>query len=112
MSEDLDQALSGALSPPMENGEVVFEAPWQGRAFGMARTLAQAGAFSWDEFRAQLIRVIGKHDQSQQEKADYQYYDHFLEALEAVLAEKKLLDQQSLAQLVDQLEALPHGHDH
>jgi hypothetical protein len=29
-----------------------------------------------------------------------------------VLAEKKLLDQQSLAQRVDQLEALPHGHDH
>ena len=34
MSEEL--TLTEALAPPMANGEVLFEAPWQGRAFGEA----------------------------------------------------------------------------
>ena len=34
--------LDGRIAPPTANGEVVFEAPWQGRVFGMARLLAEA----------------------------------------------------------------------
>ena len=58
MSEDLD----GTLSPPMVNGEVVFETPWQGRVFGMAKSLADAGLYSWDEFRACLIDEVARWD--------------------------------------------------
>ena len=29
------------MAPPAANGEVVFEAPWQGRVFAMARLLAE-----------------------------------------------------------------------
>jgi nitrile hydratase accessory protein len=109
---DLDSVLPAELAPPMVNGEVVFEAPWQGRAFGMARALAEAGFFSWDEFRVQLIRIIGEHDRSEQSDADYQYYTHFLAALEAVLAQKRLLNPHTLEHRVETLQARPHGHDH
>jgi hypothetical protein len=34
--------------------KVVFDAPWQSRAFGMAVSLSRAGYFSWDKFRAEL----------------------------------------------------------
>ena len=42
----------------MANGEVVFDAPWQSRVFGMARALCEQGLFTWDEFREQLILQI------------------------------------------------------
>lgn len=110
MSEEL--TLSAELAPPMANGEVLFEAPWQGRAFGMARTLAEAGVFTWDEFRTQLIRVIGVWDRNADDADEYEYYHHFLEALEALLAEKGALDAGALGERVAAYSARPHGHDH
>ena len=110
MSEEL--TLCAELAPPMANGEVLFEAPWQGRAFGMARTLAEAGVFTWDEFRAHLIRVIGVWDRGADGADEYQYYSHFLEALEAVLAEKGALDTRLLGARLEEFSARPHGHDH
>lgn len=112
MSKDPDTVLGAELAPPMSNGEVLFEAPWQGRAFGMARTLAEAGVFSWDEFRQRLISVIGDWDRSADPDADYQYYHHFLAALEAVLADKQLLDPGVLAERIETFAARPHDHDH
>ena len=35
------------LQPPMQNGEVVFEAPWQSRVFSMAVSLSEAKVFHW-----------------------------------------------------------------
>ena len=110
MSEEL--TLTEALAPPMANGEVLFEAPWQGRAFGMARTLAEAGVFTWDEFRAHLIRVIGDWDRQAENADPYEYYHHFLAALEAVLAEKGTLDAGSLGERVAAFAERPHDHDH
>ena len=50
----LDGVLEGPAAPPAANGELVFEAPWQARLFGMAWSLCDAGLFEWDEFRAKL----------------------------------------------------------
>ena len=60
--------LEAVLEPPMANGEVTFEEPWQGRVFGMARVLAEQGCYTWDEFRCHLLnetenrRTIGSFD--------------------------------------------------
>jgi len=114
MADDLE--LPAELAPPMANGEVLFEAPWQGRAFGMARALAEAEVFSWDDFRRHLIRVIGEWDREAERLnasgGEYEYYQHFLEALEGVLAEVGLLDDQDLAARVAAFRMRPHGHDH
>ena len=103
---DLDgMLLDGDLAPPMANGEVLFDAPWQGRVFAMARVLAEAGHYTWDEFRAQLIRQIGEWDRSdaaRNPEAEYRYYDHFLAALQALLAGKGIL---SAAALEDRFRA-------
>jgi len=103
------------LEPPMANGEVTFEAPWQGRVFGMARLLAEQGCYSWDEFRAHLIRQIGdweRSDNAADPSSEYRYYDHFLAAFQALLAEKRLLEPGALENRSRMLEARPHGHDH
>lgn len=102
----------GALAPPMVNGEVVFDAPWQGRVFGMARAMAQAGVFQWDDFRACLIDELDGVGGSAGTGEPFAYYDHFLRALERLLNERGLLSAQALSTRFDAFSARPHGHDH
>ncbi len=107
--------LDGQLAPPIANGEVVFQAPWQGRVFGMAHLLAEQGHYTWDEFRAQLIEKIGDWDRSAEAddpSVAYHYYDHFLAAFQALLAEKRLLDNVSVDDRFQTFSERPHGHDH
>lgn len=110
-----DLLLDGDLAPPTANGEVVFEAPWQGRVFGMARLLAEQGHYSWDEFRACLIEQIGEWDRSDaatDPSVDYRYYDHFLAAFQTLLADKGMLPGETLEARFRTFAARPHGHDH
>lgn len=107
--------LDGELAPPTANGEVVFDEPWQGRVFGMARLLADQGHYSWDEFRAHLIDKIGDWDRSElatDPSVAYRYYDHFLAAFQALLAQKGMLDGSDVEARFKALRARPHGHDH
>jgi nitrile hydratase accessory protein len=97
-------------APPMHNGEVVFEAPWQGRVFGMARAMCQAGLFDWEEFRACLIEALA--EPAARDSHGFDYYRHFLAALETVLARKGLVTPEDLASRSATLAARPHGHDH
>ena len=96
----------------MANGELQFEAPWQARLFGMAVSLAEAGVFSWDEFREQLIRAIGERDDDAEPGEGYEYYQHFETALVAVLNEKGIDLDHALLEKAEAFAARPHGHDH
>jgi nitrile hydratase beta subunit-like protein len=44
---------------PRKNGELVFQAPWEGRAFGIAVLLNEKGAYDWNAFRDRLVAEIG-----------------------------------------------------
>ncbi|MGI9556342.1 MAG: nitrile hydratase accessory protein [Solirubrobacterales bacterium] len=59
-SEDPTLGLDGPAAIPRSNGEPVFSAPWQSRAFGMAMALHEQGAFEWEDFRALLIAEIAE----------------------------------------------------
>src|SRR5215510_3248953 len=76
--------VDGPAAPPRSNGELVFAAPWEARVFGMALALREAGAFSWDEFRARLIAEIA----ADRERA---YYVSFAAALEGLLSAKGMV---------------------
>ena len=104
--------LEGRIAPPMLNGELAFEQPWQGRVFGIARSLCNAGYYDWSEFQAELIRVIGNWDRQAGSGEEYRYYEHFLAALENLLRDKRLIDVASLDLRTDAFAARPHGHDH
>ena len=43
--------MEGQAAMPRKNGEFVFEAPWEGRAFGMAVALKDQGHCEWGDFR-------------------------------------------------------------
>lgn len=112
MSES-EYGLQGQLAPPLANGELVFEAPWQGRVFGMARSLCDSGLYSWDEFRERLIKSIALWESVNTNALDsYEYYDLFLIAFENLLVDKNLLGDDVLSRAIAELNARPHGHDH
>ena len=118
--------LTGAGAPPMANGELVFDAPWQGRVFGMARVLCEAGVFSWDEFRQRLISNIAIWEQQHSEQpavhdetvhdnpvySEHVYYEIFLQSLSMLLANKNLYAEAELTVREAEFLARPHGHDH
>ena len=104
--------LDGRMSPPMANGEVVFEAPWQGRVFGMARTLCEHGLYEWDEFRQSLIATIDAWERQNDATAGYEYYDIFLRAFTDLLARKGICLEAELTARTVTFAARPHGHDH
>ncbi len=114
----LERALDDSLAPPMSNGELAFEEPWQGRVFGMANALCDAGCFEWAEFQAKLIEAI--RDWERSPEGEYEsapaeqetYYDHFLVALENLVKTKQLVIDGAIEARRLALAARPHGHDH
>jgi nitrile hydratase accessory protein len=99
-------------APPSLNGELVFEAPWEARVFGMAHRLCDAGLFTWDEFRQALIAEIGRWEQAHPGGAPYAYFERFQAALEALLTTRGLMANAELWGRAKALAARPHGHDH
>lgn len=107
----LDRELLGRGAPPLVNGELLFEEPWQSRVFGMARLLSESGIFSWNEFRASLIARIEEWELANP-SAEYDYYPLFLKALSDTLEGKGVVDSSELAAIQQALEQRPAGHDH
>jgi nitrile hydratase accessory protein len=94
----------------MSNGEVVFEAPWQGRVFGMARVMTESGLFDWTEFRACLIDELSAAGHPR--VGEFAYYDHFQRALERLLASKGIVSAEALAVRTRGFAERPPDHDH
>jgi hypothetical protein len=75
----------GPTAPPRRNGELVFDAPWQGRAFGLCVAVLQREGLGWDAFRRHLVPEIAADP-------DGDYYDAFGRALERLLVELDLVE--------------------
>jgi nitrile hydratase accessory protein len=108
----LSAALTGASAPPRRNGELVFCAPWHGRAFGMVVSLHRAGRFEWDEFRQCLIARIGARDRHHAADAGYDYYAHWLGAVQDLLVGKGLADPGELEILAHAIARRPPEAEH
>jgi nitrile hydratase accessory protein len=104
--------IEGPAAPPRHNGELLFAEPWQSRAFGMAVTLYESGAFAWPAFQAALIARIGAWERAHPDNCDYAYYDHWLDALQDVLAEQGAVSEAEVVARAATLAGRPAGHDH
>jgi uncharacterized membrane-anchored protein len=70
--------LSG-LGVPRRNGELAFDAPWQGRVFALAAAVVErALGGDREPFRQQLIRAIAA-------EPDRPYWESWTAALEALV---------------------------
>jgi nitrile hydratase accessory protein len=78
-----------------------FDADWQRRAFGVAIALSEFGHYPWDAFQQQLITAIGEWEAKPASEQDgWQYYDHWLAALERVLVDHGLVAEHELRALL------------
>lgn len=103
---------SGPAAPPRDNGELVFAAPWESRAFGLAMALTDTGLIDWEDFRQALIREIRDWEAAHPSGEGWSYYACWLSALERTVSAHGLLDAGALADRAAMLAALPAGHDH
>jgi nitrile hydratase accessory protein len=101
--------IDGPAAPPRSNGELVFAAPWESRAFGLAMALHDGGFFEWEAFRQQLIAAVRRAEAA---GGDFSYYRCWLEALQTLLDSLGVVDTGTVDGLAAELACRPAGHDH
>jgi nitrile hydratase accessory protein len=101
--------VSGPAAPPRSNGELVFAAPWESRAFGLAMALHDGGLFEWEAFRQQLIAAVARAEAA---GGGFSYYRCWLEALQTLLDVEGVVDVASVEERAGGLAGRPAGHDH
>src|SRR5260370_33154723 len=80
-------------APPRSNGELLFQRPWESKAFGMAIALSKKGHYEWEDFRQELISSIAEWEEKHRtEDPAWDYYLRWLLALERLLVESKLVN--------------------
>jgi nitrile hydratase accessory protein len=103
---------SGPAAPPRDNGELVFAAPWESQAFGVALALHDAGRMDWEEFRQALIAEIGAWEAAHPSGDGWSYYECWLRSLERMISGQGLVGAGDLRARAALLAARPGGHDH
>lgn len=98
------------LPPGAGPQEPVFAEPWQAQAFALVVALHERGLFDWTEWAEALSKQVAKPDAA----ADgSDYYQHWLAALEALLAEKQVAGPETIEALSQAwrraAQATPHG---
>jgi nitrile hydratase accessory protein len=100
------------LLPRDEDGPV-FAEPWQAQAFAMAVRLSAQGHFAWKEWAAALAAEFKAAADRGEPDDGTHYYEHWLAALERLVAEKALLHRHEMLARkeawADAYRHTPHG---
>ena len=104
----------GALPAlPRDAEGPVFKAPWEAQAFAMTVSLHARGAFTWREWADALARELAGAAGRGEPDDGSRYYEHWLTALEKIVAGKKLVAGREMERRVDEWDAAaratPHG---
>ena len=84
-----------------------FDADWQRRAFGVAVALSEFGHYEWADFQQELINSIGSWEAAPtDERARWEYYEHWLAALERVVVDHGLVGEEEMRALIE-ADSLP-----
>src|SRR5512139_2425739 len=108
---ELDLGALPAL--PRDAEGPVFKAPWEAQAFAMTLSLHARGAFTWREWADALARELAAAAGRGEPDDGSHYYEHWLAALEKIVAGKKLVAGQEMERRVEEWDAAaratPHG---
>jgi len=103
-------AQFAALPPlPRDTSGPVFAEPWQAQAFALAVRLSAQGYFTWTEWAAALGAQLHAAAECGEPDDGAKYYEHWLAALEGLVAAKKLVEP---AALLERKEAWANAYRH
>jgi nitrile hydratase accessory protein len=97
--------LASRLDVPRSNGEIVFNAPWESRVFGMVVALHEQGLFEWAAFSERLAGEIAAHPGED----GAPYYERWLASFERLLLEFGVITTEALT---DRVTHLAHDDEH
>jgi len=107
------RATQAVPSIPCDAEGPVFREPWEAQAFAMALALYDRGLFAWPEWAAILGDEIKKAQAAGDPDTGETYYQHWLNALERMVAEKGVTDGATLRRYHDAwdhaADRTPHG---
>jgi nitrile hydratase accessory protein len=113
MTQQADRQIStmeAQIALPRENGELVFQAPWEVRAFGLAVALNQQDLYEWREFSAELAATIAAADQNNDPSS---YYTRWVASLEELIIAKGLISREQLdAKTAEYTANIDDKHEH
>lgn len=102
--------LETQIALPRENGELVFQAPWEARAFGLAVALNEKDLYEWREFSSQLASEIATAEQNNNPS---NYYSRWVASLEELLIDRSLISREQLdARTAEYASGIHDDHDH
>ena len=116
MPLDPRSAMKAAISipgVPRDHDGPVFREPWEAQAFAMTLALYERGLFTWPEWAATLADEIKKAQAGGDPDTGETYYQHWLNALERMVAHKGVTDPATLKRYHDAWDRAgdrtPHG---
>jgi nitrile hydratase accessory protein len=105
--------MEGDLAIPRRNGEPVFDAPWEARAFGMAVALHEKGLYPWRDFSRELAAEIAEAERHDRHST---YYERWYATLEKLAGASGLVTQEEVdrraAEYASGMYDEHHDHDH
>jgi cobaltochelatase CobN len=110
MTDQRIEDLGDDMSVPRKNGELVFDAPWEGRIFGLAVTLNDRGVYDWDAFRDRLVSEIAAAEEHEDGSS---YYERWLASFERLLLETGVITSEELdARTAEHVTGVWDPHEH
>ena len=105
--------LKSLPSLPRDDDGPTFAEPWQAQAFGLAVRLSTEGHFTWNEWATALAEELKAAADRGEADDGSRYYEHWLAALERLVARKGLIDAAALTARkeawADAYRHTPHG---
>ena len=107
--DGLIAAMETQIALPRENGELVFQAPWEARAFGLAVALNEKDLYEWREFSSQLASEIAAAEQNNDPSS---YYARWVASLEELVIDRGLISREQLDTRTAEYASGIHDHHH
>ena len=110
----LDPNVAASVpSIPRDADGPMFREPWEAQAFAMTLALHERGLFTWKEWADALAAEIRSAQAGGDPDTGETYYQHWLAALEHLVAQKGVATRDTLARYRDAwnqaCERTPHG---
>jgi nitrile hydratase accessory protein len=99
MSQDqparVDRRIADVL--PRRSGELIFDAPWEKRGFGMTVALCEQGLVPFDDFRWRVTATIivwERANYGREEK--FHFWERWVDALERLVVERGIVSKEEI----------------